>query len=450
MNKPNKVRPEPAGKSTLRLHTRDVLKGSAAAAVAKVATTVIGLGFNLVLARQLGAEQTGVIFIAIALATVASILSRVGLDIAVVKFSSRHAAAEEWPAVKAVYVRTLYLTFIASMVFVCALFLSADWLANIAFSKPDLAVPLKYISLSVLPLSLLNVHAQFLKSIRLVGVGFFLQNSAVSGICLLALLAAPAVVTVTLVAEIYLFAACAGAVFIAALWLRVSGLLKVSADKDYQHREMATSRAALFVVAIMNQIILPWGALLLLGLWGTEAEVGQFGIVRRLAMLINFSYLAVESITGPKFSALFAAGDLVAVEHVARRAALVMILVAVPPAALFVLAPEWVLSWFAPEFRSGAPLLVILAVGQMINVLTGSVINLLVMGGYEQAYRNMTILAALANVLLCIALIPTFGALGAAWATAVAVAVLNLGGFFIVRWKLGFFPFPGFPAVSKP
>ncbi len=80
----------------------------------------------------------------------------------------------------------------------------------------------------------------------------------------------------------------------------------------------------------------------------------------------------------------------------------------------------------------------ILALGQFVNVATGSVGYLLSMTGHERELRNNAFISALAGVVFGLALIPGHGLLGASVATAVAVASQNLLGAYQVRKHLGF------------
>ena len=59
------------------------------------------------------------------------------------------------------------------------------------------------------------------------------------------------------------------------------------------------------------------------------------------------------------------------------------------------------MSLFGPEFRAGGPVLTILAAGQYVNVLTGSVGYLLMMTGNERLVRNNMAVAALLNSADC-------------------------------------------------
>jgi O-antigen/teichoic acid export membrane protein len=107
-----------------------------------------------------------------------------------------------------------------------------------------------------------------------------------------------------------------------------------------------------------------------------------------------------------------------------------------------VLAPRWILALFGSGFTSGSTSLAILAGGQFVNVVTGSVGFILMMCGYEKLMRNTILGIALLNMLLNFLLIPWFGVNGAAIATAVSLALMNLILVFIVYRKLKIMTLP--------
>jgi O-antigen/teichoic acid export membrane protein len=92
---------------------------------------------------------------------------------------------------------------------------------------------------------------------------------------------------------------------------------------------------------------------------------------------------------------------------------------------------------FGSDFAGGGPALQFLSIGQFVNVATGSVGVLLVMSGHEKAYRNIQIVAACIVVGLSYALIPTYGAAGAAIGAAAALIVQNVLFGYSVWAKLG-------------
>jgi O-antigen/teichoic acid export membrane protein len=110
--------------------------------------------------------------------------------------------------------------------------------------------------------------------------------------------------------------------------------------------------------------------------------------------------------------------------------------------AAFVLFPGQILRLYSPEFAGGGALLAILAVGQFVNVATGSVQMLLMMTDQEDWIMRTTVLSAALALFLNIALIPRWGPKGAAIATSVVWIVQNLLVLVTVRWKLGFWVTP--------
>ncbi len=185
-------------------------------------------------------------------------------------------------------------------------------------------------------------------------------------------------------------------------------------------------------------------------MWGTAAEVGIFTVAARTAMLTSLVLMAVNSIAAPKFAELYRLGDMEALNSTARRSAALMTLLAAPLLLAFLAAPRLVMGLFGPEFRAGGFLLSILALGQFVNVATGSVGYLLMMSGHERLARNNTAFAAVLYVALSVALIPWAGPVGAAVATAIGVAALNLSAAYLVWRRLGILTIPVGRGIWSP
>ena len=96
---------------------------------------------------------------------------------------------------------------------------------------------------------------------------------------------------------------------------------------------------------------------------------------------------------------------------------------------------------FGDEYAGGSLPLVILAVGQMINVGTGSVGQLLVMTGHQNRWLMLSGGALTANIIFSLLLIPRMGLIGAATATCASTAGLFIGALLVVRRTLGVWPY---------
>ena len=113
---------------------------------------------------MLGADGAGLFFLALTSVTMATVLSRLGMDSTIMRFVAASAASEDWGSVRGALREALLVT-AASLVLTLALFLGAGPIGRGVFSKPDLIGPLALMSLAIVPMSLSLVQAEALKGI---------------------------------------------------------------------------------------------------------------------------------------------------------------------------------------------------------------------------------------------------------------------------------------------
>jgi O-antigen/teichoic acid export membrane protein len=117
-----------------------------------------------------------------------------------------------------------------------------------------------------------------------------------------------------------------------------------------------------------------------------------------------------------------------------------MVLLVMPVIAVMLIVPDFIMGLFGDEFVVAGNLLAIMAIGQFINVATGSVGFLLNMSGHERDFRRVTMFAGPLTIILSYVFIVQWGVIGAAVATAVGLSLQNIGALFMVRKRLGFWP----------
>jgi O-antigen/teichoic acid export membrane protein len=347
---------------------REIVRGATTAFVVKGLSALLLFASQVVIARVLGPADAGLYFLAFTVMTIAAMLGRVGLDNTVLRFVAGLSATEEWPAVRGVYRRAIAVGLAASGATALLLGLAAPSAAGAVFGKPELAGPLLWMALGVVPTALFTLQAQALQGLKRLG-----ESNLIGGVVTPALL-------------------CVGVLLLGARWGALgpawayvaAALLTAAAGAYLWRRAMAShpgprrafplptlleSSVPLFWVSVF-QLVITWTSTVALGILGTTTDVAIFGAANRTAALTSFVLLAVNSISAPKFAALHRAGDLATMGSIARKSARLMAILASPVLALFVLAPGPVLRLFGDEFVVGAPVLTILALGQFVNVVT--------------------------------------------------------------------------------
>lgn len=415
-------------------HMQEVVSGAGIAFVLRVTGAGFGFLFNVLLARFLGAEGAGIYYLAFTVTTVATVAGRMGLDNALLRFTAAHSALGEWGAVKGVYRHGMRMALLASGSATVVVFACAPLVARGIFSEPSLITPLRWMALSILPMSLILLHGELLKGLKRVRDAALLQGTAMSVLsCLFLLIAGSsrgvlgAVLAYTLASILVLLVA-------VLLWRGAMSRVR-DVQGRFSGRLLASTSFPLLLVASMD-LVMSFTDTIMLGILGRASEVGVYGVALRTAMLTSFILIAVNSVAAPKFAALFRQGDMRNLEAVARNSTRLMVAAALPALLVLILAPSLVLSVFGEGFRAGAAALSILAVGQFINVATGPVGYLLTMSGHERVLRNINVGGAALNVSLNLLLIPQLGMNGAAIATSVSWAMINLTALLLVHRKM--------------
>ena len=413
----------------------EVVRGASVAFLMKILAAGLSFGLNVLLARLLGAEGAGLYFLSLTVVTAGMTIGRFGLDNTILRFIAAHVSRKEWDCVKGVYKKSIIISATISISVSLILVMMSPWLSAEVFKKPDLTQPLRWMSLSILPLAMLFLHSEAIKALKRIRDsqlvnGVILPFAAVCGLLILA----PHFGVIGAVWS-HTAAATISAISGWFIW-RYNTQNTRGIKGEFSTSNLLQSSIPLLWVALMGMII-NWSSTLLLGIWGTKVDVGIYGAASRTSILTSFILLSVNSIAAPKFAALYAIRDIAGLERVARQSTKMMILMATPVLLVFITVPSTIMGIFGPDFSKGGPLLAILALGQFVNVATGSVGYILMMTGNEKLLRNNTLVIGLGSILMGLLFIPLWGSVGAAVTTSCSVSILNLGAYYLVWKKIG-------------
>jgi O-antigen/teichoic acid export membrane protein len=415
-------------------HLREMLIGSIIGLGIKVLAAISIFVMNIAVARTLGAAEAGLFFLGFTLATMAAAIGRVGLDQTIVRFVAAQQATDSIGMLHSVYRKSIIWVSLASTGLAFLGWININWLVKHLFDQPGFDPVLRSFLLAIPLIALYTMQAQALQGLRKIAKSMITLNVIVPAALLLMMLLSP-VTSATALASYFNVACLLTLAIGAVLWIQ-SSPTKTSTE-GFPSSLLRKTCMPLWAVAVLSQVV-QWSSQLMLGAWSNSEEVAFFATAQRTAMMTSFVLFAVNAIAAPKFAAMYAKGDHDDLKRLAIISVRLMLLAAVPALALMLLFPEWLMSFFGEEFRVASTALVILALGQFVNIATGSVGYLLSMTGLERKVRDNAFLSALIGVTLGFLLIPSYGLLGASIATAVAIASQNLLGVYQVRKHLGF------------
>jgi O-antigen/teichoic acid export membrane protein len=184
-------------------------------------------------------------------------------------------------------------------------------------------------------------------------------------------------------------------------------------------------------------LLLSYTDVLVLQQFRSSEEVGvYFAVVKTLA-LVSFIHYAMSATTAHRFAEYNALGDKARLSAYVAHAINWTFWPSLA-ATIVLLALGKPLLWlFGPQFVIGYDIMFVAAIGLVVRSAIGPVERLLNMLGHQHICAAAYAAAFVMNVVLCVVLVPRFGAHGAAAATSISLFFETVLLFWIVRRRLG-------------
>jgi O-antigen/teichoic acid export membrane protein len=182
-----------------------------------------------------------------------------------------------------------------------------------------------------------------------------------------------------------------------------------------------------------GSLVFSYADTLLIGYYMSNADVGIYRTSFQLTMIASFTTLAFHTVLYPKISSWGAQGKFAEIENSLARAITYSLILAIPTCiGGWILGSKLLYYLYGASFVEGAPALVFLLLVQVVNVFMYlGTMSLNALNRPKDAF-NITLIAAILNILLDIALIPVMGITGAAVATLIAMSVNALGALILL------------------
>ena len=388
---------------------------------------VTGAGLTLftqiILARWMGAAELGIYTIAFSWCVLLAAVSNVGMTPAALRVIGRALAEHKpdliWGFVRRGYQIVLGVSTALAITLGLLALLSADRLPG-GNASPFL------IALAATPaLSLVSFQGQIAVAFRWLKTAFLPTEVFRPLFLILSItviwvstekLSATAVMTVQTTL-----------MFVAAMFLYIVLRTGVQAEikpapREYDTRAWLRIGMPLLLIMFFGNYF-PEFMVILIGQHVPSDQVAIFNISYRLALLITFGLFAIDSVTAPVASRLYAAADIAELQAVVRRATKLGFLCSLAAVSGFALFGQFMLGLFGEEFVVGHKTMMILAAAQLVRSAAGPVLSLMSVTGHQDSCLIVFSSSLVAAVILVFALVPIFGIIGA----ALTVLLVTLG-----------------------
>jgi O-antigen/teichoic acid export membrane protein len=397
------------------------------ASVGSLFIKVAGAGnefvLSIILARVLGVNGYGAYVLSITWIMILAMLATMGFDSAAIRFIPEYVIKKKWPLLRGFLLKSCQMIMVNSFGLLLLVILFAF------LFEPSIKAPLRYASL-LIPLLAINrfrqsglralkrvVRSEFpefvirpvLLAALLIGFSFYSHHK----------LTAAKAILLTLGVIMVTFA-------IGGTWLY--RLLPSPVTRVPPVYKTKSWLAYAFPMLLFSglQVINNYTDIIMIGSMMGSEFAGIYSAASRISILVTFGLLAANSIVAPVISELHSLKmykELQQIITLAARGAFVFTIIV---GAFIAFTGPYLLSFFGSAFFKGYPALLILLLGQTVNAVSGSVGLIMNFTGHHMQAARIFALSAMLNIIFNAILIPFYGIIGAAIATAVTTALWNI------------------------
>lgn len=180
------------------------------------------------------------------------------------------------------------------------------------------------------------------------------------------------------------------------------------------------------------------------------SQLGSYAPFAYAASIIQVPERALAAACYPRFRKYLKDGNLTAAQTLYRDVALLQLTVGgAVLLLLWINVPILLLLLDAPEYANGAPVLLIIGCAFWFHAALGQPTQVLLSGAHYRMQGIINSAALPLGITSNFAMIPTMGAQGAAWATAITLAVIASSKTWLVWSRYGIQPFSKtYPVVA--
>ncbi|MCF6303990.1 MAG: oligosaccharide flippase family protein [Rhodobacteraceae bacterium] len=163
-------------------------------------------------------------------------------------------------------------------------------------------------------------------------------------------------------------------------------------------------------------------------------DVANYGVVLRIAILVMLPSIVANAVIIPKIIQLNTLGNRDGLNRLLGvSAALAFGVTLAMVLGLFLFGKQALAVFFGPSYAVAFPVMMVLCIGRLINVFTGSCGQVLLFCGHAKKMMVSTVVFSAVSLLIALLLVKGFGPIGVAFGFALGMAGQNIVQYLLVR-----------------
>lgn len=400
----------------------------------------LSLLINIVIARELGADEYGQYVFMVSVLTLLTIPVSGGLPQLLTREVSRFSHSSEWSLYQGIVKAAHIWVLLVSVVFI--------FIFYVIKASEVLPSQGKWTLLGIL---ILMVPLHGLNSVRngtIKGLGFpALAELPLQTIQPLLLLLGVGLLAfanmLTPASALWMQVAVTLLTLLIASWLflRVRPVLSKKSIPVYRNPLWLKALIPFSLISLVGTFNSQIG-IIMLGALGTNESAGILRIADRAAQFVSLALMIANMVIAPYIAKAYQSNDIEKLQNISRNSSRGAFAIAIVVAIIFIFfGKKIVYITFGVDYSEDAYLpMIILIAGQLFNVAMGSVGVLLAMSGHEKLTLLGQTIGLLSTSILAIILIPIFSEIGAAVAVTFGLVTWNIVMALLVYRNIKIYP----------
>ena len=406
-------------------------------------TAAAGYFFKIYVARVLGASALGVYALGMTLVGFFGLFNGLGLPQTAARFVAAYSATGQYNRLQGFFRQAFLLLVVANAVLAGVMVLSGPWLARSVYHSAELAGYFHLFAVLLMLSGFTTFLGQVLAGYKDVALRTIITNfisSPLNIILGILLLAGGTGLRGYILAQVGSGAVVLVLLLVAAWRLTPRMVREFSAAAPKVEAEVYWFSAAVFGVGVL-EFLLAQADKIMLGIFLDVRQVGIYTIAGALVAFVPVVLQSVNQIFSPTIADLHARGERALLGRLFQTLTKWILGLTLPLACVMIVDAKPLMRLFGPAFEAGWLVLVLGALGQLINAGVGSVGYLLLMSGNQARLIRVQAVMAIFVIAATAVLARPFGIAGVALAAALTNAVTNYLNLREVRAALQLSPY---------
>lgn len=395
--------------------------------IGTIFSVLLGFFFKVYVSNVLGADGLGMFTLGMSSVAIASIFLSWGYGNGLVRFISKYASTKDYPSLFFYIKKTIKINLIMVFIFASFYFLFPEFIAKQLLHSSELTTYLPLFGIVLIVNSFLSIGDQIIRGFQEVKKSTLVHHFI--------RLPFKIIIAIVLIGSYglygYIAAEILGVILSVILFFFIiknllpkgfSFFQKLRKKSTIEEKRYASN---MFIIEILG-VLQNHGEKIMLVYFLSEADLGIYSVILSIVAFIPTILVSVNSIFSPIISEFHAKNEMQKLSNYYSSSAKYIFVLSFPLIAFLIIYSKNILLFFGAEFESGYLLLILVVIGELINVSFGTVGSMLKMMGYDKKIKNISAITSIITFVSCYFFIDLFGIIGVGFSYILKNLLYNL------------------------